>query len=54
MKALENLCETSKDEAQVLSALRFVTTVKIYKYQNTDFTYILIKHVCCESCLQLA
>lgn len=34
MKALESLCETSNDEAQVLSALRSVTTLTVHTYRN--------------------
>lgn len=49
MKALESLCENSKDDTQVLTALRSVRTgiystneefhIKINKYQQNNHTY---------------
>uniref|UniRef100_A0A665XBE3 Protein ZIP4 homolog n=1 Tax=Echeneis naucrates TaxID=173247 RepID=A0A665XBE3_ECHNA len=38
MKALESLCENSKDEAQVLAALRSVRTEKKKKNKNLKYT----------------
>uniref|UniRef100_A0A3B4Z2H8 Protein ZIP4 homolog n=1 Tax=Seriola lalandi dorsalis TaxID=1841481 RepID=A0A3B4Z2H8_SERLL len=37
MKALESLCENSKDEAQVLTALRSVRTEIFFKYTTGEF-----------------
>lgn len=43
MKALEHLCENSKDEAQVVTALRSVKTKLKFEYQYKTLILFILK-----------